>query len=242
MKSVLITGSSRGVGKETAFKFAKEGYHVFINCHSSLKQLHEVADELNSMQPNICTELIADISSADDVSKMFEEINRICDGLDILINNAAVSYWGLLEDMSICDWDKVIQTNLSSCFYCTKEALPHMIHNKSGRIINISSIWGHSGASCEVAYSASKAGIHGYTKALAKELAPSNVQVNAVSLGVMDTQMNAAYTTEELEVLREEIPAGRFGTPKEAAQVIWQLASSPSYLTGQIIRMDGGFL
>lgn len=242
MKSVLITGSSRGVGKETAFKFAREGYHVFINCHSSLTQLDEVALTLEKIHPSCCTKLVADISSAAEVSAMFKEINRISGGLDVLINNAGVSYWGLLEDMSICDWDKVIQTNLSSCFYCTKEALPSMIHNKAGCIINISSIWGHSGASCEVAYSASKAGIHGYTKALAKELAPSNVQVNAVSLGVMDTQMNAAYSDEELEVLREEIPAGRFGTPKEAAQMIWQLANSPSYLTGQIIRMDGGFL
>jgi len=242
MKSVLITGSSRGIGKETALLFAKNGYHVFINCKSSISELESLETELNSMQPNICTKLIADVSCPHQVHAMFEQIQSLSQGVDVLINNAGISYWNTIHQMEIKDWNHVIKTNLSSAFYCTKEALPYMLHKKEGRIINISSMWGQSGASCEVAYSASKAGLDGYTKALAKELSPSNIQVNALSLGVIDTAMNTSFSLDDLEQLKMEIPAGRFGTAREAAQMIWQLTNAPSYLTGQIIRMDGGFL
>ena len=149
---------------------------------------------------------------------------------------------GLLMDMTDAQWDGILSANLSSVFYCCREAIPYMVSRHSGRIINISSMWGSAGASCEAAYSATKAGVDGLTKALAKELAPSGIPVNAIALGVIDTRMNAQLSSKEREALCQEIPAGRFGTPEEAAELIYQTALSPSYLTGQIIRMDGGFL
>ena len=173
---------------------------------------------------------------------MFKTIYKKCDCLDVLVNNAGIAYIGLLNEMSDKDWNRIIQTNLSSVFYCCRAAIPKMVSNKSGKIINISSMWGTSGASCEVAYSASKAGVHGFTKALAKELAPSNIQVNAVACGVIDTAMNEQLSEEERLSLEIEIPIGRFGTSAEVAHAVFQLAESSSYLTGQIIGVDGGFL
>ena len=163
-------------------------------------------------------------------------------GLDVLVNNAGISHFGLLSDMSDEEWQTVMDTNLSSAFYCCREAIPYMISKKQGRIINISSMWGVAGASCEAAYSASKAGLNGLTQSLAKELAPSNIQVNAIACGVIDTEMNARLNEEEQNALKEEIPAGRFGTPEEVAKLALLLAEAPAYLTGQIIRMDGGLI
>ena len=145
-------------------------------------------------------------------------------------------------DMGDDEWRRVIDTNLSSVFYCCRAAIPPMISRKSGRIINISSMWGNSGASCEAAYSASKAGVNGLTKALAKELAPSNIQVNAIACGIIDTAMNACFSEEELSALKEEIPAGRLGTPEEVAELAFTLAENHPYLTGQIIGLDGGYI
>lgn len=162
--------------------------------------------------------------------------------LDVLINNAGVSYIGLLTDMSNSEWEHIIQTNLSSVFYCCRHAIPPMVARKSGKIINVSSMWGTSGASCEAAYSASKAGVNGLTKALAKELAPSNIQVNAVACGVIDTAMNQRLTIEERKDLEEEIPMGRFGTTDEVASIIWDIANASPYMTGQVIGIDGGYL
>ena len=160
----------------------------------------------------------------------------------MLVNNAGISYVGLLTDMSNQDWDHILHTNLSSVFYCSRAAIPHMVFQKSGKIINISSMWGRTGASCEAAYSATKAGVNGLTMALAKELAPSNIQVNAIACGVIDTEMNACFTDEERSILREEIPAGRFGTPEEVAALVLDLARQHTYLTGQIIGLDGGYI
>ena len=140
------------------------------------------------------------------------------------------------------EWNRIIQTNLSSVFYCCRAAIPYMVSQKQGRIINISSMWGTVGASCEVAYSTAKSGIHGLTKALAKELAPSNIQVNAVACGVIDTEMNARLDLDERMALQDEIPAGRFGSPEETAELILQLAQFPTYVTGQILGIDGGFI
>ena len=161
--------------------------------------------------------------------------------LDILVNNAGVAHIGLLQDMTDEEWRKVIDTNLSSVFYCCRQAIPGMLHRKKGKIINISSMWGNVGASCEVAYSASKGGINSFTKALAKELAPSNIQGNAIACGVIDTRMNACYSLEEREALSQDIPAGRFGQPEEAAALIYDLACGHDYLTGQVITLDGGY-
>ena len=175
------------------------------------------------------------------VCQMFEQIRSFCQGIDILINNAGISYIGLLSDMSFDNWEHLIHTNLSSVFSCCKCAIPYMVAQKSGKIINISSDWGICGASCEVAYSAAKGGVNAFTKALAKELAPSGIQVNAIACGVIDTQMNACFTAEEREALMNEIPAGRFGQPDEAASLALQLAAGSEYLTGQIITLDGGW-
>lgn len=240
-KYVLVTGSSRGIGRACALAFTKSGYHVFINCKSSLDELRSTEAEILSAGGN-CTLLPGDVSDPGAVRSMFRQIASYCGGLDVLVNNAGCAWFGLLSDMTDEEWRHIIDTDLSSVFYCCRAAIPHMVSRKSGRIINISSMWGTAGASCEAAYSAAKAGIHGLTKALAKELAPSNIQVNALACGAIDTQMNARLDARERASLEEAIPAGRYGTPLEAAEAVLQLAESPSYLTGQIIGLDGGMI
>lgn len=240
-KTVLVTGSSRGIGRACALTFARAGYHILLNCRASLGLLEETEQEILSLG-GTCTKLPADVSNPDAVREMFRTIAAQQAEPDVLVNNAGAAYFGLLTDMSDEDWDHIIGTDLSSVFYCCRAAIPHMVSQKQGKIINISSMWGTSGASCEAAYSAAKAGVHGLTKALAKELAPSNIQVNAVACGAIDTEMNARLSTEERRSLEEEIPAGRFGTTQEIADLVLSLAQSPSYLTGQVIGIDGGFL
>ena len=247
IKNVLITGASRGIGKAIALKFAQENFRIFINCNHSVNALAEVKDEIDRIfaangSSSFCEMLIGDVGNPDDVRHMFEEIHKKCSGIDILINNAGIAHLGLLCDMTDGEWSRVLNTNLSSVFYCCRQAIPPMVSKRSGKIINISSMWGTSGASCEVAYSASKSGINGFTKALAKELAPSNVQVNAIACGVIDTSMNDQLTSEERKALEEEIPAGRYGTPKEIAQMVWNIVHAPEYMTGQIIGIDGGYI
>ena len=240
-KTILITGASRGIGKASALYFGARGYHVFLNCRKSLADLTQVKSEIDQMTGGSCDIVPGDVGNPEDVRKIFQHITATSGGIDILVNNAGVAYMGLLSDMSDSDWDQVLQTNLSSAFYCCREAIPHMVSLKSGRIINVSSMWGTIGASCEAAYSAAKSGIHGLTRALAKELAPSNIQVNALACGVIDTAMNDVLDDTEKAALSAEIPAGRFGTAEEAAQLIWDIAHAPTYMTGQIIGIDGGF-
>ncbi len=239
-KYVLITGASRGIGKSTALLFAQKGYHVFLNCNTSIDELEKVKEQIDK-EGGRCTLVPGNVADPEAVRKIFCEIHKVCSGLDVLINNAGIAHIGLLHEMTNEEWNQIIQTNLSSVFYCCRLAIPTMISKKSGRIINISSIWGNTGASCEVAYSASKSGINGLTRALAKELAPSNIQVNALSCGVIDTVMNGQLTEEERVALEYEIPAGRFGTPEEAAQMVWNITNAPSYMTGQVIGIDGGY-
>lgn len=241
-KTVFITGASRGIGKAIALAFAHAGYHTFINCRHSISDLQKVQEEILSIPGATCDILIGDVGNADDVRKMFKKIDSLCDSLDVLVNNAGIAHIGLLSEMTDKEWERLIQTNLSSVFYCSRAAVPKMVSKKRGKIINISSMWGTSGASCEVAYSAAKAGVNGLTKALAKELAPSNIQVNALACGVIETDMNKQLSPEERLTLEIEIPAGRFGTPQEVADAVLQLVHAPAYLTGQIIGIDGGFL
>lgn len=240
-RNVLITGASRGIGKAIALLFAEKGFRVFINCTRSISALEKVKEEIDLMDTSESHLVIGDVGNPDDVAKMFAKINRHCDGIDILINNAGISYIGLLTDMTTDEWNTLLQTNLSSAFYCAKEVIPHMVSQKSGKIIQISSIWGSVGASCEVAYSAAKSGLHGFTKALAKELAPSNIQVNAIACGAIDTVMNQQLDKEERLALEDEIPAGRFGLPEEVAQLTFDIATGHNYMTGQIIGLDGGW-
>ena len=176
------------------------------------------------------------------VERLFSEISAVFGGVDILINNAGISHIGLLSDMDIAAWNRILGTNLTSVFFTCKLAIPYMLQRKSGKIINISSVWGSVGASCEVAYSASKGGVNAFTRALAKELAPSNIQVNAIACGMIDTRMNDCFSEEERLALAEEIPSGRFGTPEEVAALALQLCTANDYLTGQIITLDGGWI
>ncbi len=240
MKYVLVTGASRGIGKSTARLFARKGYHVFLNCNQSVGQLEEVKAQIEA-DGGSCSLTTGNVGNPDDVKHIFETISKSCDALDVLVNNAGVAHIGLLIDMTDEEWAHVIQANLSSVFYCCRAAIPGMIGRKHGKIINISSVWGTVGASCEAAYSASKSGVHGLTKALAKELAPGNIQVNALACGVIDTDMNRQLSEEERKGLEYQIPAGRFGTPEETAQMVWDIANAPEYMTGQIIGIDGGF-
>ena len=234
----LITGASRGIGKAIAKAFAQAGYDLVLTCSKTLPELEAFARELEGVSHGqICRAFQVDASDPAQVEALFQKISR----LDVLVNNAGISYVGLLHEMGPEEWRRVLSTNLDSCFYTCKHAIPLMLQNHAGRIINVSSVWGNVGASMEVAYSASKGGINAFTKGLAKELAPSNVQVNAIACGVIDTSMNSCFSKEDMEALVSEIPADRIGAPDEVAALALQLATAPSYLTGQIITLDGGW-
>ena len=236
-RTALITGASRGIGRATAEVFAASGYGLILTCHSSMAELEALAEKLRAQYKVYCRAVRADAGDAEAVTRLFEEI----DSLDVLVNNAGISHIGLLTDMTSAQWRRVMAVNLDACFYTCRAAIPLMLKKQSGRIINVSSVWGAQGASMEVAYSASKGGVNAFTKALAKELAPSNIQVNAIACGIIDTSMNDCLSPSELTDLKTEIPADRLGTPEEAAQLILQIAQAPGYMTGQIITMDGGW-
>lgn len=237
-KYALITGASRGIGKAVANELAADGYNLYLTCIKSKEALYAYCDELSGKYGISCTPFVADMGNFDEVSAVFDKISR----LDVLINNAGISYVGLLSEMTVQDWHRLMAVNVDSLFYTSKLAIPLMLHKHSGRIINISSIWGNVGASMETAYSASKGAVNSFTRALAKELAPSNIQVNAIACGVIDTDMNRCFCAEDMENLRQEIPADRFGQPAEAALLVKNLLDAPSYLTGQVITLDGGFI
>ena len=237
----FITGSSRGIGRGIATEFARAGFALAINCLHSETELCTLAEELKDKYHVPCLPLVGDIGDETFVNDAFLRIEQQLGAVTILVNNAGISHIGLLSDMSLDEWNRIMRTNLTSIFCCCRRAIPNMVRHKSGRILNISSVWGNTGASCEVAYSASKGGVNAFTKALAKELAPSNISVNAIACGVIDTQMNRCFSEQEREVLAEEIPAGRFGNTKEVAKLALSLVDSPSYLTGQIISLDGGW-
>lgn len=238
---VLITGASRGIGKAIATRFAQEGCSLIINCSKSRESLLALKTEL---EENYHVPILASVGNIGDfayVKQLFEEIQNEFGDLDMVVNNAGISHIGLLSDMTPEEWHRIIDTNLSSAFYTSKLAIPYMLRKQAGKIINISSVWGNVGASCEVAYSASKGGLNSFTKALAKELAPSNIQVNAIACGCIDTEMNRCFSEEERQDLINEIPAGRFGTPEEVADLVYSLSHDMNYLTGQIINLDGGW-
>jgi len=237
-RTILITGASRGIGRAIAYAVAPHYDRVIITCQNSSDKLMEIQQELEKDYAVECITYVGDMGDYSFVESVFDGLDRI----DAVINNAGISHVGLLSDMTVAEWNRVMNTNLNSVFYTCKLALPLMLHRKEGRIINISSIWGNAGASMEVAYSASKGGVNSFTKALAKELAPSNIQVNALACGVIDTDMNRCFSEEEREMIINEIPADRMGTSKEAAQAVMMLLNAPAYLTGQIVTLDGGYL
>lgn len=240
-KTVVITGATGGIGRALAQGFAKRGYPLALNCHTSIEALEALCGELTAAYGVSCLALPANVGDSQDVSQMFHKINETLPPIEILINNAGITHFGLLSDMSEDAWRKVMSTNLDSLFYCSRAVIPAMVQEKKGRIINICSVWGERGASLEAAYSASKGGMIGFTKALAKELAPSGIPVNAIAPGAVDTAMNGNLSEEELSMLKEEIPSGRLATPEEVAETAMFLATSPVYLTGQIIGINGGW-
>ena len=237
-RTILITGASRGIGRAITYAAAPHFDRMIITCKNSSDKLLDLAQELTNDYAIECLTYIGDMGDYSFVESIFAGLNRI----DAVINNAGISHVGLLSDMTPDEWNHVLNTNLNSVFYTSKLAIPLMLHRKEGRIINISSIWGNVGASMEVAYSASKGGVNSFTKALAKELAPSNIQVNALACGVIDTDMNHCFTKEERESIINDIPTDRMGTADEAAQAVMMLLHAPTYLTGQIVTMDGGYL
>ena len=241
-KIALITGASRGIGRETARLFASQGYALFLVCHKKRRQLDELLAALSDEYSIPCRGYCEDLGCEASVNRIFAEIREQYGRLDVLINNAGISHIGLLQDMTLEQWDTMLRTDLTSVFLTCRAAIPLMLPQKSGSIVNVSSVWGNVGASCEAAYSAAKSGVNGLTRALAKELAPSGIRVNAAAFGAIETSMNEFLAPEEKEALTEEIPAGRFGTPREAAALLYDLAVHHPYLTGQVITMDGGWI
>lgn len=241
-KVVLITGASRGIGKAEAEKFARQGYQVIANFNRSEKEMKTFSDSMQK-QGLALIPIQADVSNTEEAQKMVDETLRQFGHIDVLICNAGIARQGLLTDFTPEDWKMMMSVNLDSVFYCCRAALPSMIRRQKGCIITTSSIWGITGASCEVPYSAAKAGVIGLTKALAKEAGPSGIRVNCIAPGVIDTQMNGNLTTEVLEELREETPLCQIGTPEQIADCAYFLAEdAASFLTGQVISPNGGFL
>ena len=240
-RAALVTGGAKGIGRAVCLALAENGMNIAVNYAGSAAAAEETAAACRAFGVQAIT-LQADVRSPEACQNLVEDTAAAFGRIDVLVNNAGISFVGLLQDMSDAQWSEILNTNLSSVFYCCRSAISHMVSQKSGKIINISSMWGTVGASCEAAYSATKSGMNGLTKALAKELAPSNVQVNAIACGVIDTAMNAQFSEEEREALREEIPAGRFADSEEVAALALTLASGHSYLTGQIIGLDGGYI
>ena len=242
-KNVFITGSSRGIGKSIAKKFLQEDFNVVINSNKSVQELKNTCEEFKKNISKNIMALTADVSDYNQCLLIFDKIKEKFGNIDILINNAGISYVGLFNQMKSYDWGKVLDINLGSVINCSHIAIKSMIKNHSGVIINISSVWGTVGASCEVIYSTAKGGVNLFTKSLAKELAPTNIRVNAIACGVIDTDMNNNLNSQEKKKLADEIPLGYFGNPDNVADLAFFLASDKSkYITGQIINLDGGWL
>lgn len=240
MKIVLITGASKGIGRKIAKILAREGYNVIANYNKSEKEAIELQEELK--KENIEIDIFkADVSKRKEVKELINFVIQKYKKIDVLVNNAGISSYGLFTDITDEDWKKVIDTNLYSAFCVTQEVLPSMIHEKEGCIINISSIWGTVGASCESIYSISKAGMDAMTKSLAKELGPSNIRVNSIAPGLIDTDMNKNLSKESIEEIKQEIPLGRIGQPEEIAKCIKWLMED-NYTTGQVISINGGWI
>ncbi|MFX3634282.1 MAG: elongation factor P 5-aminopentanone reductase [Candidatus Pristimantibacillus sp.] len=239
--TVLITGGSRGIGAAIAQRFAAEGVNIVIHYLASHEAANETARKCMRLGANVLT-ITADLRSREQLMHMRDKLAAHDMLPDILVNNGGISHYGMLMDVTEQDWDNVMAVNLKGMFLCSQLFMPHMISNRFGRIINVSSIWGMSGASCEVLYSTTKGGMNAFTKALAKELAPSGVTVNAVAPGVVDTEMMSGFNSEEKEALEQEIPVGRFGQPDEIASLVYFLSlPESSYITGQIISPNGGW-
>ncbi|MBV1817078.1 3-oxoacyl-ACP reductase FabG [Anaerosalibacter bizertensis] len=241
-RTVLITGSSRGIGRATAKKFAIEGYNVIINYYKSKDKAYSLLEEVLSFGANAIV-VQGDVSDRKQVEEMFKKSYEKFGNIDVLVNNAGIADMTLFTDVTKEQWQRMFDVNVNGMFNCCQCVLPKMISEKSGRIINIASIWGLVGASCEVHYSATKGAIISFTKALAKELGPSNILVNAIAPGAVDTDMIGGVSEEIREVLKEETPLGVIAKPEEIADVVYLLSTEETKLiTGQVINPSGGFV
>jgi 3-oxoacyl-[acyl-carrier protein] reductase len=235
MKTAIITGASHGIGSAITKMILNDFDYIGVCARNTDGALEKLGQH-----PNLHC-FSGDVSDYDFVQGMVDTIYQTTGSIDLLINNAGISRIGLFTDMTRDEWNEVVGINLGSVFNTCSTVVPYMVHQKQGRIINISSVWGNVGASCEVAYSATKGGINSFTKALAKELAPSNISVNAIAFGAVDTRMNSQLDTDERSALEDEIPFGRMATSLEAAQLVNNIINSPMYYTGDIIKFDGGW-
>lgn len=243
MKTALITGASKGIGSAITVAFAQQGYAVALNYNNSKDRAENLADVICQSYNVPALAVKCDVSDFNEVTEMFKIVKENFGGADVLVNNAGISCQSLFTDITPEQWRNMLGVNLDGVFYCCKSALPYMIEKKSGAIINISSMWGQVGASCEVHYSAAKAGIIGLTKALAKEVAPSGIRVNCIAPGVVMTDMMSSFSHEDLNELKEETPLQKLGTPKNIADAAVFLASSKAdFITGQVLGVNGGFV
>ncbi|WP_312694992.1 elongation factor P 5-aminopentanone reductase [Caproiciproducens sp.] len=239
MRTALVTGASRGIGNAIACQLAADGFRVIVNYYASQKEAEALVSELNARYPVGCAALRADVSDRGQVEKMFSAAGEI----DVLVNNAGIAQQKLFTDITEQDWDRMFDVDVKGIFHCCQCALPYMIHQKRGKIINISSMWGQVGASCEVHYSAAKAAVIGLTKALAKEVGPSGIQVNCVAPGVIQTEMNARLDEDTISELKEETPLGVIGAAEDIAAAVSFLAGEKSgFITGQVLGVNGGMI
>lgn len=236
MRTVLITGGSRGIGAAAAKAFAEQGERVFINYLTNREKAEELARAIGGRA------IQADVADSKQVAGMLAQIQAESGGVDVLVNNAGFAQFAMFDALSDEEWHRMVEVTLSGAFYCIRGVLPYMIHEKAGAIVNVSSMWGITGAACEVAYSAAKAGLIGMTRALAKEVGPSGIRVNCVAPGAVDTDMNSTLTEEAISALKEETPLGRLGKPEEIADAIVFLAKAGGFCTGQVLSPNGGMV
>ena len=237
MSTLLITGASRGVGRALALRCARSGCYskIILNGGSDAAALEETSRLVSSAGDLLCLPALGDVGDL----AFVESLRRRFGPVDVLVNNAAVCWTGLLTEMKPEEWDSLLRTNLTSLYNTCHTFVPDMVSASSGKILNISSVWGLSGASCEVAYSASKGAVNAFTRALARELAPSHIRVNALALGIVDTRMNAHLSDAEMDEIRDQIPAGYILAPEEAADAAFRLLEMPEYFNGEVVRLDG---
>lgn len=237
-KIALITGASGGIGAEIARSLHRDGFTTLLHYNRSKDRISALSEELGGAET-----FRADFEKPEEIEEMFREIRARHGGVDLLVNNAGTASYGLFTDISPSEWRRLFAVNVDAVYHCCRLAIPYMVRSKRGKIINVSSIWGLCGASCEAAYSAAKSAVIGLTKALAKELGPSNITVNCVAPGVIMTDMLGSLSNETLELLKDETPLGRLGTPSDVAALVAFLASDKAdFITGQVISPNGGFI
>lgn len=239
-KTAFITGASGAIGSAISLALAREGYSLALLGGNNEKRLYDTAEQCRKCS-NVLYAAPVDFRDRECIRRVIGEAARHLGQIHLLVNSAGISHIGLLTDMTDEEWTSILDINLSSVFYCCRFVIPYMVHQKNGHIINISSVWGNTGASTEAAYSATKGGMDAITKALAKELAPCDIAVNAIACGMIDTRMNHCFSEEEIQAICDEIPMGRMGTPEEVAETVLAITKMPVYLTGNIFKLDGGW-